>query len=194
VLTGEPKRSGRYSLFLLIKPMPETAITRYLPTLNTERLILSPFTTADADAVESLAGHEEIARGAALTWIATHAPAYANGCGVTFAVRTKDHALIGCVALALSTSDQRGELAYWLGVTHWNQGFITEAARACIDFGFSHLKLHKISARHFAYNPASGRVMEKLGMQREGCLRQHTQKAGAFHDVIEYGLLKTERT
>lgn len=174
-----------------------------ITTLNTERLILSPFTPADADAVETLAGHEEIARGtanvphpyppgAALTWIATHAPAYAQGSGVTFAVRTKDHTLIGCVALGVSQPDQHGELAYWLGVDHWNQGFITEAARACIDFGFSHLKLHKISARHFAYNPASGRVMEKLGMQREGCLRKHTQKAGAFHDVIEYGLLKDD--
>lgn len=69
--------------------MTEAAITCYIPTLNTERLMLSPFTTADADAVETLAGHEAIARGtanvphpyppgAALTWIATHAPAYAQ--------------------------------------------------------------------------------------------------------------------
>ncbi len=176
-----------------------------IPTLNTERLILSPFTNADADAVETLAGHEAIALGtanvphpyppgAALAWIATHAPACANGAGITLAVRTKDHALIGCVALAVSHPDQHGELAYWLGVAHWNQGFITEAARACIDFGFGDLKLHKITARHFAYNPASGRVMEKLGMQREGCLRKHTQKAGTFHDVIEYGLLQTDLT
>lgn len=174
-----------------------------IPALKTGRLILSAFTAADSNAVETLAGEEAIARGtaniphpyppgAALAWIATHAPAYANGDGVTFAVRQKDHTLIGCVNLGITKSDERAELGYWLGVPYWNQGFTTEAARACIDFGFSHLKLHKITARHFAFNPSSGRVMQKLGMQREGYLRKHTQKAGVFHDVIEYGLLKEE--
>lgn len=174
-----------------------------IPTLHTARLILSPFTIADANAVETLAGDEAIARGtaniphpypagAALAWITTHAPAYANGNGVMFAIRRKDHTLVGCVSLGITPSDERAELGYWLGVPHWNQGFTTEAARACIDFGFSHLKLHKITARHLDYNPASGRVMEKLGMKREGCLRKHIKKAGAFHDTLEYGLLKED--
>jgi len=174
-----------------------------IPNLATSRLVLDGFTFEDSDRVELLAGHEAVARttlniphpyppGSARLWIATHALAYLKGEGVTFAVRLAQGPLIGCVGLGITRNDERGELGYWVGVDYWNQGFMTEAAGACLQFGFEALDLQKITSRHYVSNPASGRVMEKLGMKKEGFLRHHIRKGEVFHDVVEYGILKEE--
>ena len=84
----------------------------------------------------------------------------------------------------------RAELGYWIGKPYWGQGYCTEAARATLDFGFEQLGLNRIFAHHFARNPASGRVMQKIGMTREGRLRQHVKKWDAFEDLELYGILK----
>lgn len=79
-----------------------------------------------------------------------------------------------------------------MAVDYWNQGYTTEAAKACIEFGFDYFKLRKITSRYLSTNLASGRVMEKCGMKREGILREHQRKNDTFHDIVEYGLLKSE--
>lgn len=174
-----------------------------IPTLSTERLILGPFALEDGPRVEELAGHEAIARmtlniphpyppGAANLWIATHLLAYLKGEGVTFAIRLKDGTLIGAIGLTVTRRDDRAELGYWMGVPYWNQGYTTEAARACLAFGFSEMGLQRIMASHLDINPASGRVMQKIGMQKEGHLRRHIKKNDAFFDLIQYGILKEE--
>jgi [ribosomal protein S5]-alanine N-acetyltransferase len=61
-----------------------------------------------------------------------------------------------------------------------------------LHYGFEGLGLHRIFARHFTRNPASGRVLQKLGMRHEGCLRQHALKWGVFEDTEFYGILKTD--
>jgi ribosomal-protein-alanine N-acetyltransferase len=172
-----------------------------LPILTTARLVLRPFRSADASTVQRLAGAREIAAttltvphpypdGAAEEWIATHAGAWAERKGLTLAVTLReDGALVGAVGLALVTSDRRAELGYWIGVPWWSRGFATEASRALLDFGFGALGLHRIMARHMAGNEASGRVMQKLGMTREGILRQHTLKWGVFEDLVIYAVL-----
>ena len=78
------------------------------------------------------------------------------------------------------------------GVPYWNRGYCTEAARAVVAFGFSAWGMHRIQARHYTNNPASGRVMEKIGMTYEGCLRQCVQKWGEYLDVCIYGILEEE--
>lgn len=178
--------------------------TPMIPTLQTERLILDGFTLADGPAVERLAGHPAVAAttasiphpyppGAAQAWIETHMQNFECDRGVSFAVRLRESRdLIGCVGLVLDPPHQRGELGYWLAVDHWNRGYATEAARACVAFGFNHFHLLRITSRHFATNPASGRVMQKLGMTHEGCLRLHHKKGDRFHDLVLYGLLRQE--
>lgn len=52
--------------------------------------------------------------------------------------------------------------------------------------------LHRIHAAHFPCNPASGRVMQKIGMTYEGCRRQHVRKWGQFEDTVQYGILKSD--
>ena len=98
--------------------------------------------------------------------------------------------VIGCVSLRIKREDQRAELGYWLGRPYWGQGYCTEAVRAVLDFGFGQLGLNRIFACHFARNPASGRVMQKAGMSREGCLRRHAKKWDAFEDVEIYAVLR----
>ncbi|WP_071592913.1 GNAT family N-acetyltransferase [Pleurocapsa sp. PCC 7319] len=61
-----------------------------------------------------------------------------------------------------------------------------------IAYGFESLKLHRIYASHLTRNPASGRVMQKVGMTYEGCLRQHTKHWGIYEDRAIYGILATE--
>ncbi|HMU60460.1 MAG TPA: GNAT family N-acetyltransferase, partial [Gemmatimonadales bacterium] len=167
----------------------------------TPRLVLRPFRPDDAPAVQRLAGERDVAAstltvphpypdGAAEEWIATHATAWAEQRVLTLAVATSgDDVLVGAVGLALAMADRRAELGYWIGIPWWNLGYATEASRAIIDFGFTSLGLHRIMARHMARNPASGRVMQKLGMQREGVLRGHILKWGVFEDLVVYAVL-----
>ena len=69
---------------------------------------------------------------------------------------------------------------------------MTEAATAVLDYGFEDLELHRIHARHFTRNPASGRVLDKLGMVYEGTQREHVKKGEGFEDVANYGILRRE--
>lgn len=184
--------------------MPESVPYRPLPVITTPRLVLRPFALEDAPTVQRLAGAREVAAmvshiahpypdGAAELWIATHAPDFAQGVGLTEAItRQSDGALLGAVSLMLAPEHRRAELGYWLGVPYWSEGYMTEAAGALVDYGFRELGLRRIFARHFGSNPASGRVMLKIGMRLEGTLREHDIKWGRIEDDVYYGLLRNE--
>lgn len=174
------------------------------PTLETARLLLRPFTLSDAPEVQRLAGAREVAQGAydiphpyedgiAEWWIGRHQPEFEQGIGVTFAVvRRDDAALVGGIGLRLNRRAQHAEMGYWMGLPYWGQGYGTEAAAAVVRYGFSVLDLHRIHANHYTRNPASGRIMQKIGMQHEGHLREHALHWGQFEDLELYGLLCSE--
>jgi RimJ/RimL family protein N-acetyltransferase len=170
------------------------------PTLTTRRLILRQCTLADAPAIQRLIGAPEIAAGTfiphpyedgmAEQWIARQQANYEQGFQHNFAiVLTAEHVLIGSIGLVLTPAHHHGQLSYWIGVPYWNQGYCTEAARAVIHFGFQTLALHRIWAPHFKSNPASGHVLQKIGMQYEGCQRQHYRHGDRFEDALLYGIL-----
>jgi [ribosomal protein S5]-alanine N-acetyltransferase len=175
-----------------------------LPTIQTARLRLRPFRVRDAPTVERLAGERAVADttlniphpyrpGMALAWIETHAAAFDRRELATFAIdRRADGDLIGAVSLRIRQPMGRAELGYWVGVPYWNLGYGTEGARAALDFAFGALGLHRVHAMHLTRNPASGRVMQKIGMTQEGVLRQHVRKWDVFEDVALYGILRTE--
>lgn len=179
-------------------------MTVSLPTLDTARLILRPFTLRDAPRVQMLAGAREIAEmtgniphpypdGAAEEWIGGHANEWRRGDAAIFAiVQRATNELIGAISLTIHPQHQRAELGYWLGVPFWNQGYTTEAARAVLRFAFETLKLHRVYATHVARNPASGRVMQKSDMTYEGTLRQHFLRWDRFEDLVYYGILASE--
>jgi ribosomal-protein-alanine N-acetyltransferase len=106
--------------------------------------------------------------------------------------RRSDGKLIGGVGLNINERDQHAELGYWIGVPYWRQGYATEAAHAVLRYGFEELHLNRIFAAHFSNNPASARVLVKLGMRREGCQREHVRKWGQFFDSELYGILRQE--
>jgi ribosomal-protein-alanine N-acetyltransferase len=175
-----------------------------IPTLTTARLTLRPMTLADAPRVQLLAGDRQVAAttaliphpypdGAAEVWIGQH-ERNALSHNYTFAITLNPTGeLIGCIGLSTDATNQRSELGYWLGVPFWGRGYVTEAARAVVDFAFTQIpNLHKISACHLGNNPASGRVMQKIGMTREGVRRDHRCKWGEYHDEVDYGLLRTD--
>ena len=174
------------------------------PILKTERLILRPFNLLDAKRVQELAGDKRIADttlliphpypdGAAEEWISTHASNAKSGDEFVFAITLKDSLeLIGAIGLVINKMFNSGEAGYWVGVPYWNKGYITEALGIIIDFAFTELKLNKVHAHHFAHNEASGRVMIKNGMQKEGHFRKHVFKNNEYHDAIFYGILRED--
>jgi RimJ/RimL family protein N-acetyltransferase len=173
------------------------------PNLRTSRLLLRAFHPRDAPVVQSLAGVEEVALttqniphpyldGMAEAWIASHAPAWDEGKFLTLAVESDAHGLVGAVSLHFEAAHRRGELGYWIGLPFWGNGFATEASGALMMFGFRDLDLNRIQARHMTRNPASGRVMEKLGMSAEGVQRQHVLVRGRFEDIAMYAILRQE--
>lgn len=175
-----------------------------IPLLKTPRLRLRPFVAADASEVQRLAGDRRVAEttaslphpypdGAAETWIGTHAAKWHAHEELIFAITLKSTGqLLGSISLVLLTADSKAELGYWVGLPYWNQGFASEAAQAVIDCGFRTLGLNRIQAHHLASNSASGRVMEKAGMSREGRSPQALRKEGKFHDTIFYGVLRSD--
>jgi ribosomal-protein-alanine N-acetyltransferase len=174
------------------------------PTLVTRRLILRPFTLEDAPDVKQLAGDRDVAvgmgnmpypyeDGMAEEWILAQQAGFEKGEQVNFAITRRDQGfLIGSIGLFMERQHQRANLGYWVGKPYWNQGFGTEAARAVLQYGFETLGLNRIQAGYFKSNPASGRIMQKIGMSYEGCLREHVNKWGQLKDVVIYGVLRSE--
>jgi ribosomal-protein-alanine N-acetyltransferase len=169
--------------------------------LATDRLLLRPFVLDDAPAVQRLVSAYEIAEntlliphpypeGAATEWIGKHGT---NPNNHVFAIVLRDAGeVLGAIGLDVQPDHDRGEIGYWIGVPYWGRGYMTEAARAVLGWAFESLCLNRVFAQHFTRNPASGRVMQKLGMKHEGSLRQHDKKWGEYLDVEVYGIVRSE--
>ena len=85
-----------------------------------------------------------------------------------------------------------GDIGYEFSPDYWRQGYATEAASEIIRFGFEELELHRIWSWCIAENNGSWRVMEKLGMQREGLLRENEYFKGRWWDTLMYAILEDE--
>lgn len=169
--------------------------------LETPRLILRPFLPVDAAQVQLLAGDKRVAETTlhiphpylddmAGQWIAGHLEHWQHKTAVIYAITDKvDNYLMGTMSL-VDIQAEEAELGYWLGVDYWGKGYATEAARALADFAFSSLKINKLTADHLIDNPASGKVMEKIGMSYQHNI-QKLDRYGRLADVKVYHLLKT---
>jgi ribosomal-protein-alanine N-acetyltransferase len=107
-------------------------------------------------------------------------------------LRTTGHLIGGCRIEIRNAASGAGDLGYVLGRPHWGQGYATEAIRALVSFGFESLALHRIWATCDARNAASARVLEKLGMKREGHLRHDVRRKGEWRDSYLYAILAPE--
>lgn len=175
-----------------------------LPQLTTPRLVLRRFVPDDAERVRELAGDPGVAlmtsdiphpyeEGMAEAWIASHEGMLEAGERIPFAAELPDEGVIGAVALRLDAEHERAELGYWFGRPYWGMGYATEACRAVVRYGFGELGVRRIYARHLPENVASARVLEKLGMVKEGVLRQHVLHRGKrAADMVMWGVLADE--
>ena len=111
-----------------------------------------------------------------------------------FAVTLKSTGqLIGSCGVRRNSAEAfEGDMGYELDPEHWGKGYATEAARAVLHFGFSNMGLHRISAACVADNTGSAHVLEKLGMQQEGRLRENEYYKGRWWDTLLYAILYEE--
>ena len=101
--------------------------------------------------------------------------------------------LIGNCGVRLDKPGSRvGDIGYEFSPDYWRQGYATEAANEIVRFGFEELGLHRIWSWCIAENNGSWRVMEKLGMQREGLLRENEYFKGRWWDTLMYAILEDE--
>lgn len=172
------------------------------PVLTTERLTLREFAPSDAADVARLAGEKEIAAHTrfiphpysldmAKDWLASLPGKHDRGEILNFAITlTSTGELVGCVGFTLNGIDNHAEMGYWIGKPYWNQGIATEAGKELVRYAFEKMGLFRIYAHYMTKNTASGRVMQKLGMRREGTMRDHRYKWGKYEDLAIYGIVK----
>ncbi|TCZ80883.1 N-acetyltransferase [Paenibacillus albiflavus] len=170
-------------------------------TITTNRLILRLFQQSDAEAVAKLCNNYNLYKSTlylpypyaiedALTWMERHLDNFNANRSYEFAVTDKESGkLYGAIALSNNQNFNNGEIAYWIGEEYWGNGYATEAAEAIVQFAFDEKLYHKVFARYFSSNPASGRVIEKLGMKKEGILIDHVKKENRYEDLVYYGII-----
>lgn len=107
-----------------------------------------------------------------------------------FAVTLKSNGqLIGnCGVRRDSPEAREADMGYELDPKHWRQGYATEAARAVLDFGFSHMDVTRVTAWCIADNIGSARVLEKIGMKLEKRMTRHQYFKGRWWDTLWYAI------
>ncbi len=98
----------------------------------------------------------------------------------------------GCDLHMPNLRHRQGELVYRLNPQYWGCGYATEASKAMIDMGFTQMGLHRIEALCDVRNTASIKVLEKLGMQKEGCFREHKWIKERWRNSVQYSILEQE--
>ena len=183
---------------------PKTTMRDDIPELTTPRLVLRPFVPADVDDIFEYAKDPEWAeylldsvpqpytRRSAEEFIASRMTAPPAELSWAIVLRGTG---IGGIVLRVDPKHETGEIDYALAKSHWGQGLIPEAAAAVVDWAFRERRLARISSQADVRNRRSWRVMEKLGMRREGVSRSRRKDPRPGYpriDMAFYGLLRKE--
>ncbi len=175
------------------------------PLLHTERLVLRNIKLADIEAVFNLFSDQDVTRYLDIATLQTLEDAekfieyernrFEQGCGIRWGIVTKDNeSLIGTCGFTswVSTGHARGDLGYDLHHGYWAHGFMTEALKAIIEYGFTTMQFNRIQALVTPGNARSMNVLRKIGFHKEGILREYVYSKGKFLDQICFSLLKRE--
>ena len=172
--------------------------------LETKRLLIRPLQRRDAPDIYDYSKDKEVARyvlwhhqediSEARAVISHQRRLYRRGEPCSLGIVLKETGtVIGTIGfMSFSDEHDTAEIGYSMGRKYWNKGLMTEAVGAMIAFGFDRLGLNRIEAMHEPENPASGRVMEKNGMRREGILRQKLCNKGKYVDTVMYAILRQD--
>ena len=174
------------------------------PELQTARLTLRRFSLEDVDDVHAYANDEEWQRYLAplpYPYERVHAEQFVAESFLkdwkskpAFAIVLGD-TVIGAINLAINKKTQIAEMGYAVARKHWGNGYGSEAALAVLNWSFETYCLAKVCAFANVDNRRSWRVMERIGMTREGVLRGETPHGGdpdRREDVAYYGILREE--
>jgi ribosomal-protein-alanine N-acetyltransferase len=180
------------------------SVFQSMPSLETRRLILRRLHEADANALFSILGDDEVTRYyddatfTAISQAREQITAWENGflhrrCirwGIT---RKEDGVLIGtCGYYGIHPWHMRASIGYELGRQFWHQGLMTEALNAIINLGFKEMSLNRIDALVMPENIPSIRLLEKIGFKNEGLLREYENWGSkGFTDLYILALLRT---
>lgn len=175
-----------------------------MPDLETDRLKLRRMTMKDAQDIFAYSRDEDVARH--VLWSAQKSIVeakdycrfmlrrYRDDLPSSWGIEDKaSRTLVGTIGY-MDYSEENGsvEVGYSLAKWMWNQGVMTEALRAVIDYTFDAMDINRIEAQHELDNPSSARVMEKCGMHKEGVLRQRLYNKGKYVDVALYAILRSD--
>jgi [ribosomal protein S5]-alanine N-acetyltransferase len=121
---------------------------------------------------------------------------FQNQSGIRWMIEDKQlKKVIGtCGFLNYEKKHNRMEIGYDLAPEFWGQGFMPEALKLIIEFGFSKMRINKIEAKVEPKNKASIRLLEKLGFQKEGLLRQHEFEKGNYIDLLVFSKLSSDES
>ncbi len=174
------------------------------PKITSNNLILDRITYLDIPCIVEYAGNIKVSETTlniphpyeekdAIFWINNANNGFDAKTEFTFGVRTKiSNEFVGGIGLKINNKFNRAVLGYWIAEPYWNMGYATEAVRAILKFGFEELYLNKIFGTCLVENRASGKVMIKNGMIKEGELKDQTKKQNTYRSVIQYRLTKEE--
>lgn len=173
-----------------------------LLTLETDRLLLRKMSMTDVFDVFDYAQDPEVAKYTSWSAHKTIADSeqfleaviakYGTGQPMDWGiVHKQDRKLIGsCGFASWERPHSRAEIGYTLSRQYWGQGYMTEAVKAVIAFGFHVMMLNRIQATCMVDNLASARVMQKVGMQYEGTLREYGFFKDRYCDLKLYAIIK----
>jgi [ribosomal protein S5]-alanine N-acetyltransferase len=173
--------------------------------LKTERLLLREFRLEDEAAIYEYASDPEVVRFAGwgpsdISIVRANLQRRLedqrnwprNSIEAAVELRTNS-CLIGIMRLTvLDHANRTADFGYTFNRRYWNNGYGTEGARALLHFAFSYLGMHRVWATCDVRNLASVRVMEKLGMRREGCFKRDVMQKGEWRDSYLYAILEEE--
>ena len=176
----------------------------YMPDLETDRLRLRKLTMHDAADVFRYSRDPEVARhvlwdahrtiGESRAYLRYMLRKYRNREPASWGIEWKETGrIIGTIGFMwIQQDNSAAEIGYSLARDFWNRGIMTEALEAVIRYGFRRLNLNRLEAQHETTNPASGAVMRKCRMQKEGTLRQRLYNKGRYVDVDLYAILRRD--
>ena len=100
--------------------------------------------------------------------------------------------MVGLCGVVVLRGSEEGEIWYLVQPESWGKGIATEAANELLSFGFKDLGLHRLFATCLPENPASERVLQKLGMRKEGFLVEKLKIHGVWKSCCLYAMLERE--
>ncbi|MUL36838.1 GNAT family N-acetyltransferase [Gloeocapsopsis dulcis] len=174
------------------------------PHLTTKRLLLRQATQEDAKAIFAIFSDSKVTQfhdldtfthlDEAIEVIERRSKGFESGRGIRWGIACQqDNCLIGSCGFTWDREANAAEVGYELASQFWQQGIMSEALRAILQYGFETTGLQYVIAEVMLENVASKKLLQKLGFQRHGILKQHGFWKGQYHDLEQFILTKDNR-